>query len=95
MVQSLLKGSPAERRETCLVLAVVLLGVTQDPVAESQHVLEVRIALVSQILQPQDWTVTLICERSLENTKDLGRQKVQSAMGSVSNGSYQREPSKR
>lgn len=85
MVQSLLKVGPAQRRETCLVLAIVLLGVAQDPVAESQHVLEVSIALVSQILQPQYWTITLICERSLENTKDLERQRVQSAMGSVSN----------
>lgn len=73
MVQSLLEVRPAQRRETYLVLAVVLLGVAQDPVAESQHVLEVSIALVSQILQPQYWTITLICERSLENTKDLER----------------------
>lgn len=85
MVQSQLKVRPAQRRETCLVLAIVLLGVTQDPVAESQHVLEVSIALVSQILQPQYWTITLICERSFENTKDLEGQKVQSAMGWVSN----------
>lgn len=85
MVQPLLSVRAAHRRETCLVLAVVLLGVAQHPVAESQHVLEVSIALVSQILQPQYWTITLICERSLENTKDLERQKEPSAMGSVSN----------
>lgn len=72
-----------QRRETCLVLAIVLLGVAQDPVAEPQHVLEVSIALVSQILQPQHWTITLVCERSLEDAEDLERQKVQSAMGSA------------
>lgn len=52
----------------------------QDPVAESQHVLEVSVALVSQILQPQYWTITLICERSLQNSKDLERQNARSAM---------------
>lgn len=50
--ESTLEVRPALRRETCLVLAIVLLGVAQDPVAESQHVLEVSVALVSQILQP-------------------------------------------
>lgn len=40
-------------KETYLVLAIVLLGVAKHPVAESQHVLEVSIALVSQILQLQ------------------------------------------
>lgn len=81
--ESILKVRVAQRWETCLVLAIVLLRVAQDPVAESQHVLEVSIALVSQILQPQYWTITLICERSLQNTKDLQRQKVQVAMGSL------------
>lgn len=76
MVPPLLNAG-RERRETCLVLAIVLLGVAQDPVAESQHVLEVCIALVPQILQPQYWTITLIGERSLEDTKDLERQKVE------------------
>lgn len=66
--------------KTCLVLAIVLLGVAQDPVAESQHVLEVSVALVSQILQPQYWTITLICERGLQNSKDLERQNTRSAM---------------
>lgn len=80
---SILKVRVAQRWETCLVLAIVLLRVAQDPVAESQHVLEVSIALVSQILQPQYWTITLICERSLQNTKDLQRQKAQMVMGSL------------
>lgn len=82
-MQSPLKGGDAQRWETCLVLAVVLLGVAQDPVAESQHVLEVSVALVSQILQPEHWTIPLVCEGSLENTKDLERQRPQSAMRSV------------
>lgn len=81
MVDGAISTQTCRETETCLVLAVVLLRVAQDPVAETQHVLEVSIALVSQILQPQYWTVTLICERSLENTKDLERQKPQSARG--------------
>lgn len=57
--------------KTCLVLAIVLLGVAQHPVAESQHVLEVSIALISQILQLQHRTIALVCERSLQDAKDL------------------------
>lgn len=57
--------------KTCLVLAIVLLGVAQHPVAESQHVLEVSVALISQILQLQHRTITLVCERSLQDAKDL------------------------
>lgn len=74
---------PHRDGKTCLVLAIVLLRVAQDPVAESQHVLEVCIALVSQILQPQYRTIALIVERSLEDTEDLERQKVESATGWV------------
>ena len=60
---------------TCLVLAIVLLGVAEHPVAESQHVLEVSVALVSQILQLKHWTIALVCERSLQDAKDLEEQK--------------------
>lgn len=80
MVRISAQSQTFDRRETCLVLAIVLLGVAQDPVAESQHVLKVSITLVSQILQPQYWPITLICERSLQNTKDLERQNAWSAM---------------
>lgn len=61
--------------KTCLVLAIVLLRVSQHPVAESQHVLEVSIALVPQILQLQHWTVTLITEWSFQDAKYLKKQK--------------------
>lgn len=82
---AILKVRPAQRRGTCLVLAVVLLGVAQDPVTEPQHVFEVSISLVSQILQPQYWTIALIREGSLQNPKDLEGQ-----TGSVVNVLHQR-----
>lgn len=63
------------RRKTCLVLAIVLLGVAQHPVAEPQHVLEVGVALVAQILQLEHRTLALIRERSLQDAEDLKGQK--------------------
>lgn len=66
---------PQRRRETYLVLAIVLLRVAQHPVAEFKHVLKVRVTLIPQILQLQHGAVaTLVSERSLEDTEDLGRQ---------------------
>lgn len=56
-----------------LVLAVVLLGVSEDSVAESEHVLVRRILLVRQLLQTQQRTLpsTAVLEGSLQDAKDL------------------------
>lgn len=48
-----------------LVLPVVLLGVSQDPVAKAADVSEGRVPLVSQLLQTQHWAVATVCERGL------------------------------
>lgn len=56
-----------------LVLAVVLLGVSQDSVAEPEHVLVRRVLLVRQLLQTQQRTLPSIpvLEGGLQDTKDL------------------------
>lgn len=56
-----------------LVLAVVLLGVAEDSVGKSQHVLIGRVFLVSQLLQMQQRPLPspAVLERSLQDTKDL------------------------
>ena len=48
-----------------LVLPVVLLGVSQDPVAEAADVSEGCMPLVSQLLQTQHGAITTVCERGL------------------------------
>lgn len=54
-----------------LVLAVVLLGVTQDTVTQAADVPEGGMALVSQFLQSQHGTVPAVCEGSLQQLEDL------------------------
>lgn len=56
---------------SCLVFAIILLGVTQYPVAELQHVFKGGIALIAQILQLQNGSVFAICKCRFENAKDL------------------------
>lgn len=61
------------RRPPHLVLAVVLLRVSEDSVAQSEHVLVRRILLVRQLLQTQQRTLpsTAVLEGSLQDAKDL------------------------
>ncbi len=54
-----------------LVLAVVLLRVTQNPVTQAADVSEGGMTLVSQLLQTQHGPVPTVCERSLQQLKDL------------------------
>lgn len=68
------KRAPA-RAGRHLVLAVVLLGMPQHPVAQAEHVLVGGVLLVRQLLQPHQGPLTpLVTERSLQNAKDLGEQ---------------------
>lgn len=63
-------------RHPHLVLAVVLLGVSQDSVAESEHVLVGRVLLVRQLLQTQQRTLPSppVLKGSLQDAKDLKTQ---------------------
>lgn len=54
-----------------LVLAIVLLRVTQNPVAEATDVSEGGMTLVSQLLQPQHGPIPTVCEWSLQQLEDL------------------------
>lgn len=56
-----------------LVLAVVLLGMSQDAVAESEHVLVWRVLLVSQLLQTEQrsFPSATVLERYFEDAKYL------------------------
>lgn len=54
-----------------LVLPVVLLGVSQDPVAESANVSERSMALVPQLLQPKHWAIPTVREGGLQKLEDL------------------------
>lgn len=63
---------PAGPSCTHLVLAVVLLGVPQHPIAEAEHVLVGGILLVGQFLQPHQRALTpLVTEWSLQDAEDL------------------------
>lgn len=59
-----------------LVLAVVVLRVSQDSVAESQHVLEGSVLLVRQLLQTQQGALisSSVLEGGLQDPKDLKNQ---------------------
>lgn len=50
---------------TNLVLPVVLLGVSEDPVAEAADVSEGRVPLVPQLLQAQHRAIPTVCEWGL------------------------------
>ena len=54
-----------------LVLAVVLLRVTQNPVTQAADVSEGGMSLVGQLLQSQHGPVPTVCERSLQQLEDL------------------------
>lgn len=54
-----------------LVLPVVLLRVSQDPVAEPANVSERSVALVPQLLQPQHRAIPAVCEGGLQQLEDL------------------------
>lgn len=60
-----------------LVLAVVLLGVSQDSVAESQHVLVWSVLLVGELLQAQQRTLPSapVLKGGLQDAKDLNTHK--------------------
>lgn len=59
-----------------LVLAVVLLGMSQDSVAQSEHVLVRRVLLVSQLLQTQQGTLASapFLKGGLQDAEDLKTQ---------------------
>lgn len=54
-----------------LVLAVVLLRVTQNPVTQAADVSEGGMTLVGQFLQSQHGPVPTVCEWSLQQLEDL------------------------
>lgn len=48
-----------------LVFPVVLLRVSQDPVAEPTDMSERSMPLVPKLLEPQHWAIATVCERGL------------------------------
>lgn len=58
-----------------MVFTVVLLGVSQNPVTQSEHVLVGSILLISQFFQTQQWTFssTPVFKWGLDDPKDLDK----------------------
>lgn len=54
-----------------LILAIILLRVTQDPVTQAADVPEGGMTLVSQLLQPQHGPIPAVCEGCLQQLEDL------------------------
>lgn len=54
-----------------LVLPVVLLRVSEDPVAEPADVSEGSMPLVPKLLQPQHRAIATVCEWGLQQLEDL------------------------
>lgn len=50
---------------TNLVFSVVLLGVSQDPVAEPADMSEWGMPLIPKLLQPQHGAIATVCEWGL------------------------------
>lgn len=54
-----------------LVLAIVLLRMTQNSITQAADVSEGSVALVRQLLQAQHGPVSTVCEWSLQQLEDL------------------------